>query len=139
MKLQEPLTYIINETHPKHIGFFKVKNNEYLISSGIQTLIMNEILHDKYCIITGKDVIPFIIYHNYIIDFAIKQLKNTSKGSNNIIKHTKNAYIENELDTDMTINDIIKEVRGMNPETFELSDEDIGYLVYNHLVDKYIR
>ena len=68
MKIYEPLTYIICKTHKNKIGAFKVDNDIYLLCAGIECVKFDdpEILNgENYITLTGEDVIPFIVYHNW--------------------------------------------------------------------------
>lgn len=115
MVLSEPLTLLIGKDRP--FVLFKTKDGDYLLFNGVQTVTMSgvyeSILNNYYIITEEKDIIPFIIVHNWRIDAAINDIKNTKggrvSGRTGIIQILNNARIDNVINTDLTIDDIYKE------------------------------
>ena len=140
MELQEPFTFVINKKHPRKLGVFKVDTNNtfdsYLMCAGVQTFGLNNIKQDNYLVITGEDVIPFIIHHNKVVRNLINDLKISGHGGKyNLMTISRNAIIENELNTDITIQDIIKDTcDDCNDEL--LIKEYLNEIMYDYLVNK---
>ena len=120
MKLEEPLVCLVNKNIDNAI--FKIENNKYLLFNGIQTFEMdNEFDINQYIILNNEDTIRFIIIHNARINNLIQELKNIGRGGKHkIMLYTRNAYIENTLNTNIAIEDIYREY-------------DDGVITYNEL------
>lgn len=109
MILQEPLTIAVNKYNT--FAAFRIQNNRYLIFNGFQTF-EGDYNNDDFIILTGKDVIPFVLVHNMRIDnniYTLKQYCSRGGGKNYLSNIIKNSYIENELNTNLTVEDIYHE------------------------------
>ena len=109
MLLQEPFCVVINKSKP--YALFKIKDNEFLLFNGIQTMELEDTYKNNYIILTGEDVIPFILVHNMRINASLELLKNSKFKirNKNMFNVLNNACIENELNTTLTVHDIYKE------------------------------
>ncbi len=141
MKLAEPFVYVIQKSHAQKAGAFKLKDNKsWLLVAGVQTFEFetdpteND---EEFITLTGEDVIPFIVFHNWANEISQNYLKSIGQGG----KHkpmvlTRKAIIENNIETDLTINDIVLKCRKGN-----ITDDDyIGTAeLYEWMVDRIIR
>lgn len=140
MILSEPLTIVISKTHVQNLALFKIKDNEYLLCGGIQTAEMNSDLKDNYFIIEGEDTIPFVIYHNWLNMYSREVLRKYGKNHWRYLTII-NAYIENKLDSNISIEDLAnKYINDLNlrlklkrANLIDLSNE-----IYMHLVENAI-
>ena len=107
MILSEPLECIIKINRP--FAYLKVEGGKYLSFNGFQIVNLDDKDIEKdYITLIGKDVEPFILVHN----MRISNIINALEGMNNhkdFLNTIKNAYIENELITNLTVNDIYHE------------------------------
>lgn len=107
MKIEEPLIILINKHKP--FAFFKIEHDKVLAFNGVQTLILNDDTNneDHFIVLSGDDVIPFVLVHNMRMMTTIQILKNEGKGGkHHLITIVKEAVIENELNTDLTVEDV---------------------------------
>ena len=135
MKLAEPLVYIIMKDHENKLGFFKIEDNKYMICGGAQMVEMH-INPDpnKHKVVTGKDVLPFIAYHNWVVETTIDYLKKSGQGGkHNTMILVKNARIENKFDYDFSIKVLVEEYK----EQYRAKKDQIKIQnLYKCLVDK---
>lgn len=141
MKLAEPFVYVIQKSHAQKAGAFKLEDNKsWLLASGVQSFEFETDPtenNEDFITLTGEDVIPFIIFHNWANEISQAYLKSIGQGG----KHktmviTREAIIENDIETDITINDIVLKCRKGN-----VTDNDyIGTAeLYTWMVDRIIR
>lgn len=108
MKILEPLECIIYKNKP--FALFRIQNNDYLLFNGVQTCMAYDFDENDVIILKGEDVIPFVLVHNMRIDTTINVLRNNNHGGNHhLLNVVKNAHIENELNTNLTVDDIYRE------------------------------
>ena len=109
MKILEPYKLYICKNKP--FAYFEMQGKKYLNFNGVQIVELNKHnIEDDYIILTGEDVIPFILVHNWRIGNTINILRNGGRGGkHHLLIIVKNAYIENELNTNLTVDDIYRE------------------------------
>lgn len=117
MKLAEPFVYAIQKTHAQKVGAFKLEDGAWLVISQATTVefTTDPSENENFIVLTGNDVIPFILCHNWTMELSQAYLRSIGRGG----KHSemieaRNAMIENEIDTDLTINDIVLKCRKGN-------------------------
>lgn len=116
MILQEPLTMIINKN--KNYAMFKVNDNVYKFVAGTELMlskedaidlshaefIPDEINDNNYTYITGDDVIPYIVLHNYNIQTTIDEVDKKCSNEylrNFTIKSLEDSMICNKINLDI--------------------------------------
>lgn len=106
MILSEPLTCIISRTKPH--AFFKVDGDKHLLFNGVQTMSIYNDYIDEYIILKNEDVVPFILVHNMRIDATINILETNNKygRGKNLLNIVKEARIDNELNTNLTVKNV---------------------------------
>ena len=109
MKLAEPFTLIISNKSPS--AFFKTKDGKYLSFNGFQVANADESIKDYTIIKEREDILPFIILHNAHIDAIKNGIFVTSRvcGKRYLLDVLEKSYIDNELNTDLTIEDICEQ------------------------------
>jgi len=109
MKLLEPYKLYICKNKP--FAFFELQGKKYLNFNGVQITELNKHgIEENYSLLTGEEVIPFILVHNWRISNIINSLRNGGRGGkHHLFIIVKNAYIENELNTNLSVDDIYRE------------------------------
>ena len=107
MILKQPFTILINKHSP--IALFKTLDDKYLLFNSIQ-IIVDKYDEENHIILSGDNVIPFILVHNMRINNIINTLKkNGYNDKNYLFDIVKNSYIENNLNSNLTVDDIYRE------------------------------